>query len=49
MRAQEIIEATGEADFPCIRFYESGVGYRYGDLYERSGPWDRWSVGDRQR
>ena len=49
MRALAVIEETGEADFPCIRFYESGFGYRYGVQYTRNPHFDTWKVGDRQQ
>ena len=50
VRAREIVKETGEAEFPCIRYYDAEKGhYLYGDLYERTGPWDTWKVGDIQQ
>jgi hypothetical protein len=51
VRAKKIIEETGEADFPCIRFMDArGTGrYLYGDLYARNPYVDRWKVGDIQQ
>ena len=47
VRALEIIKMTGIAGFPCIRFFDEKVGYKYGDLYPRAD-FDCWSVGDPQ-
>lgn len=49
--AKKLIEETGEADFPCIRFMDArGCGrYLYGDLYGRNPKVDRWKVGDIQQ
>lgn len=50
VRALEVIRETGQATFPCIRFHDKVRGvYLYGDLYARTGPWDKWRVGDRQQ
>jgi|SaaInlStandDraft_7_1057024.scaffolds.fasta_scaffold00250_48 hypothetical protein len=50
VRAKEIIEETGTADFPCIRFKVSREGrYLYGDLYPRNPTFDRWKPGDVQQ
>jgi hypothetical protein len=47
--AKKLIEETGEADFPCIRFYDDPTRrYLYGELYPRS-PVDEWQVGDVQQ
>lgn len=48
--ALKVIEETGKATFPCIRFHDTVRGvYLYGDLYARTGPWDTWRPGDRQQ
>ena len=50
VRALKVIEETGKASFPCIRFHDMVRGqYLYGDLYEKTGPWGNWKVGDRQQ
>lgn len=46
--ALKVIQETGRATFPCIRFHSGGV-YLYGDLYQRTGSWDTWRPGDRQQ
>lgn len=49
VRAKVAIEETGEADFPCIRFYDSErSAYLYGELYGRQD-WETWEVGDVQQ
>ena len=47
VRALKVIEETGRATFPCIRFHDQD-GYWYGDLYEKAR-WEKWEVGDRQQ
>lgn len=49
VRGVAIIQMTGEADFPCIRFHDYEIShYLYGELYSRS-EWDTWKVGDIQQ
>lgn len=48
VRALKVLQETGRASFPCIRF-KGPDGYLYGDLYPRNDRLDTWKVGDRQQ